>query len=207
MINPPSGDSARSNVDFGPLREERARIDRILARLDETADLTERADLGSELVRSASRYQDTVERTLYPLLPRHDDVDQDRDRGDLTQRLTDLRQEMTIIHERTMHIDPRNVHTSDPQGFEDALEAVVRLLRSLLRDQDAELEKAVCSLSAEEAQQLRTNISHAFKTASERPTPPRTTLGRLVANANVKLDHTFEDVATPQHPGAETIDG
>jgi len=24
---------------------------------------------------------------------------------------------------------------------------------------------------------------------------------------NVKLDHTVEDVATPHHPGSETIDG
>ena len=48
------------------LSEERARIDRITSRLDVTADLIERADLGSELVRSASRYEDTLERVFAP---------------------------------------------------------------------------------------------------------------------------------------------
>ena len=41
-------------------------IDRIADRLDVTDDLTERADLASELVRSVSRYEDTLERVLFP---------------------------------------------------------------------------------------------------------------------------------------------
>jgi hypothetical protein len=32
-------------------------------------------------------------------------------------------------------------------------------------------------------------------------------VGRFISNAHVKLDHTFEDVATPRHPGADTING
>ena len=105
-------------VDFGPFSEERARIDRILARLDVTEDLIERADLGSELVRSASRYEDTFERVLLPRLEgsSHDVLDglqQDRDH---------LREAMEDIHQRTMGIDPRNVHAADGQGFEDTLE-------------------------------------------------------------------------------------
>jgi hypothetical protein len=89
-----------AGLDFGPLQEERLRIDRIVSRLDVTDDLTERADLASELVRSVSRYEDTIERA-----------------------------------------------------------------------------------------------------------PPRTAVGRFFSNAHVKLDHTFEDVATPSHPGADTING
>ena len=49
---------------FGAFSEERARIERIISRLDVTADLIERADLGSELVRAVSRYEDTFERAL-----------------------------------------------------------------------------------------------------------------------------------------------
>jgi hypothetical protein len=45
------------NPEFalGPLHDERLRIDRIVDRLDLTDDLTERADLANELVRSVSR--------------------------------------------------------------------------------------------------------------------------------------------------------
>ncbi len=54
---------------------------------------------------------------------------------------------------------------------------------------------------------LSEEVTHAFRTASERPRPPRTAVGRFLSNAHVKLDHTFEDVATPQHPGADTLKG
>ena len=31
--------------------------------------------------------------------------------------------------------------------------------------------------------------------------------GRFLSNVRVKLDHKFEDVATPSHPGSDTIGG
>ena len=43
---------------------------------------------------------------------------------------------MTVIHERTMGIDSRNVHVSDGQEFEDTLEDVVHRLRALLLGED-----------------------------------------------------------------------
>ena len=54
-----------ASADFGPLYDERLHIDRIVSRLDVTDDLVERADLASELVRSVSRYEDTIERALF----------------------------------------------------------------------------------------------------------------------------------------------
>jgi hypothetical protein len=63
------------------------------------------------------------------------------------------------------------------------------------------------SLGPEDRQQLVQEVDHIFKSASERPRPPRTAVGRFLANAHVKLDHTLEDVATPHHPGADTIKG
>jgi hypothetical protein len=190
-------------VDFGSFSEERARIDRITARLDVTEDLVERADLGSELVRSASRYEDTVERALLPRLQGSSpDVT-----AELERDLDELRETMEEIHQRTMGIDPRNVHAADGQGFEDALAVVVVDLRALLEVEDRETAALVESLGSDEREQLVDEIDHAFRSASERPRPPRTAVGRFLSNAHVKLDHTLEDVATPQHPGAETLKG
>src|ERR1700689_3457557 len=114
-------DAPEAPPDFGGFSEDRLRIDRIVSRLDVTDDPTERADLGSELVRAVSRYEDTFERVLRPRLKESgraptEAVDRDRET---------LRQAMDEIHQRTMGIDPRNVHASDGQGFEDALTTVV----------------------------------------------------------------------------------
>jgi hypothetical protein len=186
-----------------PLSEERARIERITSRLDVTEDLSERADLGSELVRSASRYQDTFERVFLTRL-----TESAPDLGVTLERDRDeLRDAMDEIHHRTMGIDPRNVHTADGQGFEDTLDTVVVKLRALLALEDRVATALLTSLGAEEREELDKETAHAFKSASERPRPPRTAVGRFISNAHVKLDHTLEDVATPHHPGADTIDG
>jgi hypothetical protein len=114
---------------------------------------------------------------------------------------------MDEIHQRTMGIDPRNVHASDGQGFEDILEAVVRKVRALLEVEDREIATLVGSLPAREWREMIDEVRHAFQSASERPRPPRTAVGRFISNAHVKLDHTLEDVATPRHPGADTVKG
>jgi hypothetical protein len=192
-----------ASLDFGPLHEERLRIDRIVNRLDVADDLTERADLASELVRSVSRYEDTIERSLFVRMEDSAhavlaELDRERDQ---------LREAMTVIHERTMGIDPRNVHVSDGQGFEDTLEDVVHRLRALLLGEDCQIALLLGSLGPEDRRQLAEDIAHTFRSASEHPHPPHTAVGRFIGNAHVKLDHTFEDVATPTHPGADTING
>lgn len=188
---------------FGPLYNERLRIDRIANRLDVTDDLAERADLASELVRSLSRYEDTIERSLFVGLAESPNVELE----ELNRERDQLREAMTVIHERTMGIDPRNVHASDGQGFEDTLEDVVHRLRALLLGEDRQIAALISSLGSEERQQMSEDIAHTFRSASERPHPPHTTVGRFFSNAHVKLDHKFEDVATPSHPGADTING
>jgi hypothetical protein len=192
-----------ASLVFGPLYDERLRIDRIVSRLDVAEDLAERADLASELVRSVSRYEDTVERALFVRLERSaptalEDLDRERDQ---------LRDEMTVIHERTMGIDPRNVHTSDGQGFEDVLEDVVHKLRALLLGEDRQIAAVIRPLGPKDRQRLAEDVARTFRSASERPQPPHTAVGRFISNVHVKLDHTFEDVATPSHPGADTING
>jgi hypothetical protein len=192
-----------ASVVFGPLCEERLRIDRIVNRLDVADDLVERADLASELVRSASRYEDTIERSQVGRFVESphavlEELDSERDQ---------LRERMTVIHRRTMGIDPRNVHASDGQGFEDTLEDIVHRLRALLLSEDRQITELIASLGTQQRQQLSEDIAHTFRRASERPNPPHTAVGRFFSNVHVKLDHKFEDVATPSHSGADTIDG
>jgi hypothetical protein len=185
---------------LGPLQDERLRIDRIVSRLEITDDLVERADLASALVRSVSRYEDTVERALFTRLDgaAPDELSVDR---------YELREAMTVIHDRTTGIDPRNVHASDGQAFEDTLDEVVVKLRALLADEDGAIAELIGSLGPEARRSLAEEIAHTFHNASERPHPRHTSIGRFLSNAHVKLDHTFEDVSTPRHPGSDTING
>jgi hypothetical protein len=189
---------------FSPLEEERDRIERILDRLEIAEDPTERADLASELVRSASRYEDTLERAVWPEISDRagatlEELDVDR---------SSLRDVMTTIHEATLHVDARNVHAPDPEGFEDTLNDVCVRLRAILAKEDrAIVALDAALLSSEDKVQLTEAISHALRNASERPEPPKTSIGRLVSNANVKLNHNFEDASPPEHPGADTIKG
>jgi hypothetical protein len=138
---------------FGQFSEERLRVDRITARLDETDDLEERADLGSELVRSISRNEDTFERALLPHLEGSDEAalaEMERDREQLREAMDD-------IHQRTMGIDPRNVHASDGQGFEDTLATVVVQVRALLVAEDRLIGPLLDAMGPDERRQHRRN--------------------------------------------------
>jgi hypothetical protein len=197
----PSSVPERLPASFSPLLDERERIDRILNRLEMAEDLAERADLGSELVRSASRYEDTLERVVWPASSDPSSAALQELAGD-RQRLRDV---MVVIQKRTQHVDPRNVHVSDSQGFEDSLEEVTRQIRAILVKEDRQLELFEATLaSSETRERLTSDIAHAISHASESPNPAKTAIGRAVANLGVKLDRNFEDVSTPQHPGAET---
>jgi hypothetical protein len=197
----------QSEVDaagvLGPLHDERRRIDRIVSRLETTDDLVERADLASALVRSVSRYEDTMERALFTRL---DDAASEV-LDELGRDRYQLREAMTVIHDRTTGIDPRNVHASDGQAFEDTLDEVVLRLQALLADEDGAIAELIAALGPEARRSLAEEIAHTFHHASERPHPRHTSIGRFLSNAHVKLDHTFEDVSTPRHPGSDTING
>jgi hypothetical protein len=104
-----------------------------------------------------------------------------------------LRERMDQIHQRTMGIDP------------DALTSVVAKTRALLVVEDRRISALWDSLEEEERQLLTDEVIHAFRSASERPHPPRTSVGRFLSHAHVNLDHTLEYVSTPRHPGADTV--
>lgn len=186
-----------------PLSSDRARIERIVMRLQDTDDTTERADLGSALVRAVARYEDTLERSL---VPRFRGVVPDDELERQASRRHVLRDAMTVIHERTMHIDARNVHISDPAAFEEALDDVLRCVEEQLPAEERALRQLFAKVPSIEHEEIARSVAAAANHASERPHPPKSKLGRFVANAHVKLDHAVEDVSTPHHPGAGVID-
>jgi hypothetical protein len=155
---------------LGPLHDERLRIDRIVGRLDLTDDLIERADLSSELARSVSRYEDTPERTL---LLRMDGLGDE----ELAAERQHLRDALTFIQKRTTGIDPRKVHASDGQRFEDTLSDAVVALQRLLSGEDRRVESLIANLDSDERNQLAEEIAKTFTNASERPDPPHTAAG------------------------------
>ena len=114
---------------------------------------------------------------------------------------------MRLIHERTTGIDPRNVHASDGRHSRDAFsDAVTTLAKTSVRRR-RHIASLIKSLDPEGRSQLAEEIARSFRSASEHPDPPHTAFGRFISNMRVKLDHTFEDVATPTHPGSDTVDG
>ncbi|HZU79045.1 MAG TPA: hemerythrin domain-containing protein [Acidimicrobiales bacterium] len=196
-------DRAGGTALLEPLKEDRRRIETIVGRLRTADEPGARADLASELVRAVSRHEDTVERALVPEL--HGRLDE-RDVELQSRQRQQLREAMTVIHERTAHIDPRNVHASDPEGFEQAVDTVLEMLPSHLDAIDRAVASATGSLSADERRALAKAVEKAARNASERPVPPRTAVGRALSNLHVKLDHTVEDVATPHHPETDRLE-
>jgi hypothetical protein len=204
MDNMNPGDTRRRQLPdaFEPLKEERGRIERMLNRLDVADDATERAYLGSELVRSMSRYEDTLELAAWPVVA----DGQSQSMTILNNDREALRQAMDVVRKATTHVDARNVHAPDPQGFEDALDDVRGKVKDILAKEDDEIASLdAAKISGEGGNQLRDRLIHAFRNASEKPVPPKTTIGRIIANAAVKLDNNLEDASTPQHPAADTI--
>lgn len=185
------------------LEGERARIIRIIQRLGELRSpdtLAERADLAHELVRAASRYCDVMGRVVLPFLRAHGTGDLDAlDTGDAVSTA------MEEVHRRTSHIDPRNAHTGDAQGLEDAIGVVVEGVAAQLRHEDTALPGALERLDADDQLALTSQVASAVRHASEHPRAPRSRVARVLRNAEVKLDNLIEDVSTPNHPGAPVV--
>ena len=189
-------------IGFTPLEEDRALIERILARLDEATDLTERADLAAELVRGVSRYEDVLERAFEPALRRYL-LSPEIEKIDVARE--EMREALDVIHARTTHVDPRNVHRGDAQGFEDALAVAISKLLALLALDDEASRRLWTLAPAEEREQLEAEAGHASRHASERPHPPKTAVGRLVSNTKVKMDHSMRDVSSRSMKARSTL--
>jgi hypothetical protein len=73
-----------------PLAEDRRRLSAILDLIGKSDDDIVRVDLASELVGACSRYEDGMERVVYPALDRLDAEPEELDRGERTRRRSRL---------------------------------------------------------------------------------------------------------------------
>lgn len=73
-----------------------------------------------------------------------------------------------------MHVDARNVHAPDPEGFEDTLNEVCDRLRGILVKEDREINAIDAALdSDEERSKLTQDIAHALKMPPSGPNHQR----------------------------------
>ncbi len=189
---------------IAPLRAERDRLLQIIDEVVATDDPTTRADLGAELVRTCSRYEDVKDRCVYPALEKA---------GTPAQTLSAIRRDeapirdaMEVIRKRTLHMTPANVHADDPEGFDHALEGLVDCLESHLGREERDLFPLLDELSTDAATELADDVTHALKHASEKPKPSHNPVGRAIGNLGAALERTVEDASTPRHPGRHKLE-
>jgi hypothetical protein len=187
-----------------PLAEDRRRLIAILDLIEKSEDDIVRADLASELVGACSRYEDVMERVVYPALERLEVEPRVIDRGE--DERDAVRDSLVEIRKRTLHVKPAYVHWEDPEGFDAALEHLVVLIRDHLEHDDLVLVPALAGLDATERAELRSEVEHGVKHASTYPNPPQNLLARGVVAVIEKLERGLHDESTPWHPGVDLLD-
>jgi hemerythrin-like domain-containing protein len=187
-----------------PMAEDRRQLFTILALLEGSDDPVVRADLASELVGVCSRYEDVKERVVYPALERLVGDEDELTQGEADRKA--VRTALTAIRQRTLHVKPAYVHSEDPEGFEQALSALIALIHSHVEHEDALLFPALAELDPAERQILHAEVEHGVAHASTFPNPPKHMLGRAVVAAIEKLERGLQDESTPWHPGVKLLE-
>jgi hypothetical protein len=175
----------------------------ILDVLDQEGDPTSRADLAIELVGSSAKYEDVIERVVYPTLRSIGQDTKELDRAE-SDRLV-IREGLTDLRHRTQHVKPSNVHASDPEGFEDLLDRLVDAVRVQLDHEDKVLFPLLDQLPGTDLADLRNEVEKAVAHASTHPHPPHSTVGRAVRSVMEKLDRSVHDQSTISHPGIDRL--
>lgn len=183
---------------------DQARLDAIVARLESSNDHTERADLVTELIKTASRLEDVKSRAVYPALVGMLGADDpslavaQRDHA----RLRELMAEMRAV---TRHTLPRDVHFPDPDGIDRRIDELCLAVKAHVEQEDKELFGALDELDPNQAADLDGAVAAAAKDAVEHPRPPKSRLGRWLADWESRWDHVFEDTPTGNHPGRDQL--
>lgn len=183
-----------------PMQDDRDQLVSIVDELDAALEGERRADLAGELVRFAARYEDVMERAVYPVL-----ADRLGD-GDLRRLEEDgarVREALADVRGHTRHVKPINVHLADPEGFERAVDDLVAMVRRSLEHESDDLLPLVEQLGPDARDDLRRRVARAVSRASEHPKPPRNPVARAIVNIEEKLDRTFEDASTTSHPAVD----
>jgi hypothetical protein len=188
-----------------PLEENRRELFAALDLLDRTSDPVVRADLASELVGIASRYEDVKDRVVYPALRITTLDEAEIERAEADQQA--VRVGLADIRQRTRHIKPDYVHADDPEGFESALGGLVESIRAHVGREDAGLFPALDELDPPAADELRRRVAHAVEHASTHPNPPKHSIGRAVVALEERLEHDVKDESTQLHPGVDRLHG
>ena len=190
-------------ASLGPLTENRNELLATIDALDEERDLTPRAELAIELVGSLARYEDVLDRVVYPNLRkiRADWVELDRADSDQST----IRELLGDVRDRTQNVKPSNVHASDPEGFESLLDRLVDSLRMQLDHEDETLFPLFSQLDGPEVAELSDEVGNAVAHASTLPHPPHSTIGRAVTGVMEKLNRSVHDQSTVSHPETDKL--
>jgi hypothetical protein len=185
------------------LTENRREILAILDALDGERDPTPRADLAGELIGSSARYEDVMDRVVYPALRNIKSDWPELDRAEADQAT--IRDLLSELRGRTQHVKPANVHASDPEGFEDLVDRLVDSERAQLDREDEALFPLLSQLGGPEADALSDDVRQAVAHASTLPHPPHHALGRAVTGVMEKLNHVVHDQSTVSHPEIDKL--
>jgi hypothetical protein len=186
-----------------PLKANRRELYAIVDLLDQESDPTARADIATELVGSSARYEDTMDRAVYPALRKVSKDLPELDRAEAEQLA--IRDALADLRKRTQNVKPSNVHASDPDGFEELLDRLVDSIRMHLDHEDEMLFPLLDQLDGAEADGLRNAVEEAVAHASTLPHPPRSSVGRAVAGAIDKLNRSGHDQSTVSHPEVDQL--
>jgi hemerythrin-like domain-containing protein len=186
---------------LAPLGEDRRRLEAVLELLEETSEPEVRADLADEAIRLCARYEDVMERAVYPML-RKDNRPQ-VDRAEREQR--QVRAAMRDMRARTRHVQPIDAHASDPEGFEQSLDELIDVIRTSLAREDQDLLPMAGRLDADAQAELHNQVERTLAHASTHPDPPRNRIGHALASVMDKVDRTIRDSSTTWHPGLELL--
>jgi hypothetical protein len=190
-------------IALEPLEELRETLLTSIRLLETEQDGTVRADLASETVGIAARYEDVKERVVYPALRRVSAPQEMLDQAEMQQGK--VRTSLEEVRRRTRHVKPNDVFADDPEGTEQAIETMVADLRRHLSDEDAGILPVLARLDPESSRRLRSDVGKALATASTHPAPPHSRIGRVMVALHEKLERDVKDESTPVHPGVTKL--
>jgi hypothetical protein len=188
---------------LAPLEANRRELFATLDLLDQTTEPVVRADLASELVGISARYEDVKARVVYPALRNNGADSQEVDRAEEDQQ--SVRDGLSDIRQRTQHVKPDYVHADDSEGFENALSSLVEAIRIHTEHEDSVLFPVLAELDLQASEDLSADVGHAVKHASTHPDPPQSRVGRAIVAVNEKLERSFKDESTQEHPGVDEL--